>query len=99
MGLAHLGAVALQLDARAGAERGSLQPGMFGFKKNPAAVLRGSRNRPVAVLNHNRLAIYTIEPQVFEAMMKEPANNDRHRKASARLADRSRAVEVSLDEL
>jgi len=29
---------------------------MFEFKKNPAAVLRGANNRPVAVLNHNRAA-------------------------------------------
>ena len=39
----------------------SLSVSMSEFKKNPAAVLRESRNRPVAVLNHNRPARYMIE--------------------------------------
>jgi antitoxin StbD len=32
-------------------------------------------------------------------MMEELADNDLYRKAAARLADKSRAVEVSLDQL
>ncbi len=74
-----------------------LSVSMSEFKKNPAAVLRESRNRPVAVLNHNRPAFYMVNPQLFEAMMEELADNDRYRKAAARLADKSRAVVVSLD--
>lgn len=77
----------------------NLSVSMSEFKKNPAAVLRESRNRPVAVLNHNRPAFYMIEPQLFEAMMEELADNDLYRKAAARLAEKSRAVEVSLDQL
>ena len=77
----------------------NLSVSMSEFKKNPAAVLRESRNRPVAVLNHNRPAFYMIEPQLFEAMMEELADNDLYRKAAARLADKSSAVEVSLDQL
>lgn len=77
----------------------NLTVSMSEFKKNPAAVLRESRNRPVAVLNHNRPAFYMVEPELFKAMMEELADNDLYRKAVARLADSSRAVEVELDEL
>lgn len=77
----------------------NLSVSMSEFKKNPAAVLRESHNRPVAVLNHNRPAFYMVEPQLFEAMMEELADSDLFRKAAARLAEKSRAVEVSLDQL
>ena len=72
---------------------------MSEFKKNPAAVLRESNNRPVAVLNHNRAAFYMLEPRLFEALMEELADQDLYRKAISRLADKSRAVEVDIDEL
>ncbi len=72
---------------------------MSEFKKNPAAVLREANSRPVAVLNHNRTAFYMIEPQLFEALLDELADQDLYRKALSRLADRARAVEVDIDEL
>lgn len=72
---------------------------MSEFKKNPAAVLRGANNRPVAVLNHNRAAFYMVEPQLFEAMLDELADHELHRTAVSRLADKSRAVEVDIDDL
>ena len=71
----------------------NLSVSMSEFKKNPAAVLRQSRNRPVAVLNHNRPAFYMIEPQLFEAMMEELADSDLYRKAAARLAEKSAGAE------
>ena len=39
---------------------------MSEFKKNPAAVLREARQRPVAVLNHNKAAFYMIEPALTD---------------------------------
>jgi len=72
---------------------------MSEFKKNPAAVLRESNNRPVAVLNHNRAAFYMVEPRLFEAMMEEIADQELYHKAISRLAEKSRAVEVDIDEL
>lgn len=77
----------------------NLSVSMSEFKKNPAAVLREANRRPVAVLNHNRPAFYMVEPQLFEAMMEELADNELYRKAAARLADKSRAVKVDLDQL
>lgn len=72
---------------------------MSDFKKNPAAVLREAKNRPVAVLNHNKAAFYMIEPQLFEAMLEELADRDLHRTVMKRLAEKSRAVEVNIDDL
>lgn len=72
---------------------------MSEFKKNPAAVLREARNRPVAVLNHNRAAFYMIEPTLFEAMLEELADVDLRRKVLDRLDERSRAIEVDVDEI
>ena len=70
---------------------------MSEFKKNPAAVLREARNRPVAVLNHNKAAFYMIEPALFQAMLEELADRDLHRKVLERLGERARAVEVDID--
>ena len=72
---------------------------MSEFKKNPAAVLRDANHRPVAVLNHNRAAFYMVEPQLFEALMEELADQDLHRKVLRRMADKAKAVEVDIDDL
>jgi antitoxin StbD len=76
-----------------------LSVSMSEFKKNPAAVLRAAKRRPVAVLNHNRAAFYVLEPQLFEALLEELAEQDLLRKVTQRLADVDKAVEVRLDEL
>jgi len=72
---------------------------MSEFKKNPAAVLRGARNRPVAVLSHNKPAFYMVEPALFEAMLEELADQELHRKVLARLGERAQAIEVDADEI
>ena len=72
---------------------------MSEFKKNPAQVLRTAGEKPVAVLNHNRPAFYMVEPQLFEAMLEQLADQDLYRKAADRLADKSRAIKVDLDQL
>jgi antitoxin StbD len=58
-----------------------------------------ANKRPVAVLNHNRAAFYMVEPQLFEAMPEELADQDLYRKAASRLAEKARAIEVDIDEL
>ncbi|WP_394791002.1 type II toxin-antitoxin system Phd/YefM family antitoxin [Rhodoferax sp.] len=70
---------------------------MSEFKKNPAAVLRGARSRPVAVLNHNKAAFYMVEPALFEAMLEELADQDLHRTVLARMGERAQAIEVDID--
>ena len=70
---------------------------MSEFKKNPAAVLRDAKSRPVAVLNHNKAAFYVVEPALFEAMLAELADQDLHRTVLARLGERANAIEVDID--
>ena len=70
---------------------------MSEFKKNPAAVLRDAKSRPVAVLNHNKAAFYVVEPALFEAMLDELADQDLHRTVLARLGERANAIEVDID--
>jgi len=72
---------------------------MSEFKKNPAAVVREARNRPVAVLNHNKAAFYMVEPALFEAMLEELADRDLHRKVLARIGERANAIEADVDEV
>lgn len=72
---------------------------MSEFKKNPAAVLREANKRPVAVLNHNKAAFYMVEPELFAELMEELADRNLLAKVRARLASKSQAVEVDLDDL
>lgn len=70
---------------------------MSEFKKNPAAVLRDAKSKPVAVLSHNKAAFYMIEPALFEAMLEALSDQDLHRTVLARMSERSRAIEVDVD--
>ncbi len=70
---------------------------MSEFKKNPAAVLRDAKSKPVAVLNHNKAAFYMIEPALFEALLEELSDQDLHRTVLSRMGERSAAIEVDID--
>lgn len=72
---------------------------MSDFKKNPAKVLREAGQKPVAVLNHNKPAFYMVEPEVFEALVEQLADNALMPLLKARMAQRSEAVEVNIDEI
>jgi antitoxin StbD len=72
---------------------------MSEFKKNPAAVLREARNRPVAVLNHNRPAFYMLEPKLMEAMIEAIADQELSNLVRSRLNDGLAPIEVSIDDL
>ncbi len=70
---------------------------MSEFKKNPAAVLRDAKRRPVAVLNHNKAAFYMVEPALFEAMLEELSDQALYRTALSRMSERANAIEVDID--
>ena len=70
---------------------------MSEFKKNPAAVLREAKNRPVAVLNHNKAAFYMLEPALFEAMLEELSDQKLGRTVLKRMSERAQAIEVDID--
>jgi antitoxin StbD len=70
---------------------------MSHFKTNPAAVLREAKQKPVAVLNHNRPAFYVLKPSLFEAIMEELVDRDLQAKVAARLAEKVKAIEVDIN--
>ena len=70
---------------------------MSQFKKNPAAVLRDAKRRPVAVLNHNKAAFYMVDPALFEAMLEELSDQALYRTVLSRMGERSSAIEVDID--
>ena len=70
---------------------------MSEFKKNPAAVLREAKRRPVAVLNHNKAAFYMIEPALFEALLEELSDQELGRTVLARMTERANAIEADID--
>ncbi len=72
---------------------------MSEFKRNPAAVLRDAHSQPVAVLNHNKAAFYMVEPRLFEALMEGLADRALHKKVLRRMAEKSKAIEVNIDDL
>lgn len=70
---------------------------MSEFKKNPAAVLRDAKSRPVAELSHSKAAFYLVEPALLEALIEELADQDLHRTVLSRMGERSLALEVDID--
>ena len=70
---------------------------MSEFKKNPAEVLREAKNRPVAVLNHNKAAFYMLEPALFKAMLEELSDQQLSRTVLERMSERAQAIEVDID--
>ena len=73
--------------------------GISEFTKNPVEILLEANNQPVAVLEHDKAVFYAIPPELFEAIMEEIADQDLHKRILTRLAEKSSAVEVDLDEL
>lgn len=72
---------------------------MTDFKKNPAKILREAGKRPVAVLNHNKASFYLVDPALFEALLESSADARLASVIEDRLARRSEAVEVDIDEI
>ena len=70
---------------------------MSELKKNPAAVLREAKRRTVAVLNHNKAAVYMIQPSLYAAMLEELSDQDLGRTVLARMGERAQAIEVDID--
>jgi antitoxin StbD len=70
---------------------------MSEFNKNPAAVLRDAKSRPVAVLNHNKAAFYMVEPALFEAMLEELSDQALYRTVLSRMSERANAIEADID--
>ncbi|MBO9328432.1 type II toxin-antitoxin system prevent-host-death family antitoxin [Achromobacter xylosoxidans] len=69
------------------------------FKQNPGKVVEDAQGQPVAVLNHNRPAFYTVSPELMAQMAELYDERQLESLVRSRLKSVDRAVEVSLDEL
>ncbi|WP_050451365.1 type II toxin-antitoxin system Phd/YefM family antitoxin [Candidatus Burkholderia verschuerenii] len=69
------------------------------FKQNPSKVIEEANGEPVAVLNHNRPAFYTVSPEVMAQMAELYDEQQLAKHVQSRLKSVSRAVKVDLDDL
>ncbi|AQH00485.1 type II toxin-antitoxin system Phd/YefM family antitoxin [Caballeronia cordobensis] len=69
------------------------------FKQNPGKVVEEARGEPVAVLNHNRPAFYTVSPELMAEMAELYDERQLAALVQSRLKSVKRAVKVSLDDL
>jgi len=69
------------------------------FKQNPGKVVEQARGQPVAVLNHNRPAFYTVSPELMARMAELYDERELESLVRTRLKSLDQAVEVSLDDL
>ena len=69
------------------------------FKQNPGKVIEESQGQPVAVLNHNRPAFYTVSPALMAQMAELYDDRQLESLVRSRLKSLDQAVEVSLDDL
>lgn len=77
----------------------NLAVSMSELKKNPAKVVRDAGGEPVAVLNHNKPAFYMIDPVMYEEIMEKLADIELLPLLTERLARKSEAIEVDIDDL
>lgn len=69
------------------------------FKQNPGKVVEEAHGQPVAVLNHNRPAFYTVSPELMARMAELQDAFAMEKLVKRRLKSVDQAVSVSLDDL
>lgn len=69
------------------------------FKQNPGKVVEEAHGRPVAVLNHNRPAFYTVSPELMARMAELYDERQLESLVLSRLKSLDQAAEVSIDDL
>ena len=67
------------------------------LKRNPTRIMSGSSGKPVAILNHNRIMAYMLEPEIYEAMLERLDDLDLIEIAKARATEKG--IPVDLDAL
>jgi antitoxin StbD len=69
------------------------------FKQNPGKIVEEAHGEPVAVLNHNRPAFYTVSPELMAEMAELYDERQLSALVESRLKSVKRAVKVNLDDL
>jgi antitoxin StbD len=69
------------------------------LKKNPSALLQQAEGSPITILNHNKPTAYLIPAETYEALLEGIEDYDLGLILKQRQKEKSKAVEVSIDEL
>jgi antitoxin StbD len=69
------------------------------LKKNPSALLQKAKGSPITILNHNKPTAYLIPAETYEALIEGIEDYDLNFIVKQRQKEKSKAVEVSIDEL
>ncbi len=69
------------------------------LKKNPTALLADSDGSPIAILNHNKPTAYLVPAETYEWLMELVDDYELRKLVESRLKDKSKAIEVSFDDL
>lgn len=64
------------------------------LKKSPARIMSGSSGKPVAILNHNRVMAYLLEPEVYEAMLERMDDLDLIEIIKSRASEKGVPVDI-----
>ena len=75
--------------------------GVTELRESPTRILKRAEDedQAVAILNHNKPAGYIISPKMMEAMLDSIADRIVENRAKTRIATRSKAGKVKLDDL
>lgn len=69
------------------------------LKRNPSALLQEAEGNPIIILNHNKPAAYLISAETYEAMFDLVDDHALGEIIKQRQGEKSKAVEVLVDDL
>ena len=69
------------------------------LKKNPSRLIEQSDGEPIVILNHNKPTAYLVPAKQYEEMMEQLDDLSLAQTIKEREGEKTRAKEVSLDEL
>jgi antitoxin StbD len=78
---------------------GSFSASVSELKKNPSRLLAEAGGEPVVILNHNKPTAYLVPASVYEEVMERLEDAEWGDVIRERMADKTEAIEISLDEL
>ncbi len=69
------------------------------LKKNPSALIQQAEGSPITILNHNKPTAYLVPAETYETLVELIEDYELGEVVKQRRKERSKAVEVSFDEL
>lgn len=69
------------------------------LKKNPSALLQQADGSPITILNHNKPTAYLVPAETYDALLEKLEGYELGEFVKQRQHEKSKAIEISLDEL